>query len=334
MTLTHNIYNDLSVSLSAGKHQTLSKVYTTPNGISLIYAMNRDTEKRALYFVAEEKSVDSMPRCKGLDIGKVHLYEYSPVDFFCEIAQNSGDESYMFEIIIEDIRKNADELNDKQQLVARVSKLLIKWKSFFAQEKTLMLSPERQQGLYGELLFLKQLIGMVGTSAVSFWTGCDDEAHDFYIRGNAVEIKTTSSKAPYKMHISSEYQLDDSEISGELLVDFFALRKSSADGETLPQLIDDIRFKLDDNPLMRKKFDTNLETYGYFDGLEDKYTTGYHIREEHSYRVTDRFPRIVKRDISNGISGCTYDVLVNSCASFEIAASEKEHKMKGSEEIV
>ena len=59
MTLTHKIYNDLSVSLSAGKHQTLSKVYTTPSGISLIYAMNRDTEKRALYFVVEEKSVEA-----------------------------------------------------------------------------------------------------------------------------------------------------------------------------------------------------------------------------------------------------------------------------------
>lgn len=333
MTLTHDIYEDLNESLKEGEHQTLSKLYTTPKGIPLIYAMDGNTGKRFLYFSADENVAEIMPQCRGISIDKVHLYEYSPVDYFCQLSQNSEDEDYIYEIIIEDIRKNADELSDVQKMSARVSALLLKWKSFFAQEKSLILLPERQQGLFGELLFLKHLIDFLGTVSVSYWTGCDNETHDFYIKGNAVEVKTTSTKAPYKMHISSEYQLDDKEIEGNLLVDFFALRKSSSDGNRLPELISDIRAKLEDNPLMRKKFDACLEAYGYFDGLEDRYTTGYFIRENHTYCVKEGFPRIIRQNLAEGISGCTYDILISSCASFEISGDDKIRKLKGSETI-
>lgn len=333
MTLTHNIYEDLSESLKKGNFKTLSKQYTTPNGHSLIYAMDCDTGERSLYFIADEIAIDSMPQCKGLSVAKTCLYKYSSTDYFCQLSENSSGESYIFEIIIEDIRRNIDELPDNKKMAPTVSSLLIKWKSFFAQEKQVVMSSERQQGLYGELLFLNQLIDIQGASAISWWTGCDYETHDFYIRGNAVEIKTTSLKAPYKMHISSEYQLDDSEISGFLMVEFFALRKSAAEGVTLPNLINEIRIKSKDEHLMRKKFDQNLEAYGYFDGLEDKYSTGYFIREEHAFYVRDGFPRIIKNDLEMGVSSCTYDVLISHCAAYEISSDEKLSKLKGSEII-
>lgn len=331
MTLTHKIYKELSDALKSGKHHTLSKIYTAPNGLSLIYAMEENSEKRSLFFSIDEKASDTMPQCRGLSIGKVHLYEYSPVDFYCQISQNSGDENYIYEVIIEDIRKNVDELKNDQNMASRIAKLLLKWRSFFAQEKEMVLSLERQQGLYGELLFLMQLIEIQGPSAVSLWTGCDYETHDFYVKGNAVEIKTTSTKAPYKMHISSEYQLDDNEVTGELLINFFALRKSSADGETLPELISRIRNLISNNVSMSRRFEACLEAYGYFDGLEEKYTTGYYIREEHTYCVRDGFPRITKSMLIDGITGCTYDLLVNNCTSFEIVQEEKIRKLKGCE---
>jgi hypothetical protein len=333
MTLTHNYYENLRDSLKKGNHSYLSRIYTTSYGLSLIYAMMRDNERRALYFPSDEKAIDNMPQCKGLSIRKVHLYEYSPVDYYCEIAQSPGSEGYIFEIIIEDIRKNVDELMSEQKIAASTASRLLKWKSFFAQERNVLLSSERQQGLYGELLFLKELIGIYGSAAVSFWTGSDYETHDFYMRGNAVEVKTTSTKAPYKMHISSEYQLDDSEVSGSLLINFYALRKSSADGETLPEIVRSIRNIVNDNPSMSKKFDSDLEAYGYYDGLEDKYQTDYHVREEHTYRISNGFPRIVKSSLAAGITGCTYDVSINDCTLYEISFTDKESILKGSEII-
>lgn len=329
MTLTHDIYEDLNESLEHGSHHMLSKIYTTPTGISLIYAINRDTKKRYFYFRTDWNAADAIPQCKGLSIENVHLYEYSQVDYFCQIAQTAGDESYIYEIIIEDIRKNVDELTNEQKVATRISKILLKWKTFFSQEKSLILSPERQQGLYGELLFLNQLIDMFGTMVVTYWGGCDYETHDFYIKGNAIEIKTTSAKAPYKMHINSEYQLDNEDVEGTLLIEFLILRKSISDGEKLPELILKIRDKLADDLMMEKMFNKKLENYGYFDGMEDKYTTGYFIREKHIYHVSEGFPRITKKSICEGVSCCVYDVLASTCTLFEISEKEKWEKLKG-----
>lgn len=331
MTLTHKIYVDLYESLRSGNHKTLSKLYTTQNGVSLIYAMDRDTDTRALYFQILDDDLDSLPKCQGLSVDRVHLFEYSQVDYYCQLSQSNAQEDYIYEVIVEDIRKNAEMVADEQRLFQCVSKVLMKWKAFFAQEKTVVLSPERQQGLYGELLFLKQLVQLNGCPAVSNWAGYDYETHDFYIRGDAYEIKTTSAKAPYKMHISSEYQLDDSDVKGDLYVDFFVLRKSITDGQTLPELIEELKVLFDNYPLQRKLFDEGLEKYGYYYGLEDKYKTGYHIREEHIYKICEGFPRIISKDITDGVSRCTYDVSAGNCVHFEISEDAKKQKMKGSD---
>ena len=83
------------------------------------------------------------------------------------------------------------------------------------------MSEERQQGLYGELLFLSECLDSQGLEAVSHWAGSEDETHDFYFGSHAVEVKTTSAQAPYFAHISSEYQLDNSDIPGKLFLRFF-----------------------------------------------------------------------------------------------------------------
>ena len=55
------------------------------------------------------------------------------------------------------------------------------------------MSEERQQGLYGELLFLGECLDSQGVGAVSHWAGSEDETHDFYFGPHAVEVKTTSA---------------------------------------------------------------------------------------------------------------------------------------------
>lgn len=331
MTLTHKIYDDLQQSLKDGDHKTLSKLYTTQKGVSLIFAMERDTDMRSLFFTIDDISLEDIPRCKGLSLEKVHLYEYSPVDFFLQISQNKDGEEYIYEVIVEDIRKDIEEVPYGNNLIPRVSKLLLKWKTFFSQDKTLLLSPEKQQGLFGELLFLKQLILLKGCHALSHWTGYEQETHDFYVEGNAYEIKTTSTKAPYKMHISSEYQLDDKEVDKDLYVNFYALRKSVSDGKTLPELIEELQSYFVDYPLLQKKFEEGLNKYGYFFGLEDKYGTGYHIREEQTFMVKDGFPRITKESLNVGVSKCTYDVSVETAVPYRVSEEEKVLILKGSE---
>ena len=174
----------------------------------------------------------------------------------------------------------------------------------------------RQQGLYGELLFLNECMNFHGAEAVLHWAGSEDETHDFYFGPNAVEVKTTSVQAPYFASISSEYQLDNGDVPGKLFLRFYAFRKSHSGGEKLPELIAEIRGRLGENLSMMQKFNEKLKKYGYFDEAEDSYTVGYYQRDNYCFAVKDSFPRITKDAVPLGVADLTYRVSIMSCMPY------------------
>lgn len=315
MTLTRKIYEELLLAPDDGKKQ-ISKRYDMALQY-MIYAVSKKSKIRYLYFVINSDELDSIPSCNGIEIDMVKLPEYDTNSYFCELSQATGSEAYIFETIVEDIRVRSNE-KPSTELSTVVSSTLRKWKDFFAKNREILMSPERQQGLYGELRFLEYLLKIRGIRAINSWTGCNYETHDFYVNNSAVETKTTSTKAPYKMHISSEYQLDESEVDGELLVKFYAFRKSEADGERLAEIVNRIRGILKDNPHALTKYNNDLEEYGYFDAVAEKYTTGYSDRMESTYMVRSDFPRIVTKDLARGVSNCSYDILVDQCIDYTV----------------
>lgn len=329
MTLTHKIYKGLYEAVKDTNEEILSQSYTNSKKVSLIYAVAKSDKKERLYFSIGQDDIDNIPNIKGLNVSRVQLFKYSKTDYYCELSPKNSSDGEMFEVIIEDIRKAVNDVDTNTKLFNIVSKVLLRWRTFFAQEKSLILSSERQQGLYGELLLLRILIGWKGIAAINYWTGSDYETHDYYINNHAIEVKTTSIKSPYKISISSEYQLDPNEVSGNLYVAFFALRKSVANGETLPEIIQSIRNLLNDNQLLLNKFEANLQKYGYFDGLEKNYSVGYNLRENSYYVVKDKFPRIEKKQLPLGVSECRYQVCIDNCKSFMVEMEEIRKIVKG-----
>ena len=334
MILTHKIYDELENDIKDTNHRSLSKIYEIHKDVYLVFAIDQNEEKRKLYFPILQDNIAILPECKGIDSNIVHLYEYSKSSCFCEIAQSDKSDQEVFEIIVEDIRKKIESVVNAHDILPQVASILLKWKTFFLQNKEMVLSQERQQGLFGELLFLEYLIDSKNVAYIQYWTGADFETHDFYIKDNAFEIKTTTRKEPYKMHISSEYQLDAKEVKGNIYVVFFALRKSTVDGESLPEIIFRLREKCDDNILMRNKLDEKLEKYGYFDGLEHKYGNKYTVREKKNFRVEREFPQIIVEGLPMGISNCTYDVLIDSCVEYEITDEEMRNIVSGGKQYV
>lgn len=326
MTLTHKIYEEL-FSASEYEKQQISKRYDVEKQY-LIFAAERTNGIRHLYFGVNQDKLDSIPKCNGIEIGVVQLPEYEVGTYFCDLAQSHGSEAYIFETIVEDIRLKIVE-KPHVDAIAVVSNTLYKWKEFFAKNREILMSPERQQGLYGELRFLEELIMLRGTKAVLCWTGCNYETHDFYVEKDAFEVKTTVSKAPYKMHISSEYQLDTNEVEGSLYVRFYAFRKSEASGEQLAEIVQRIRATLADNPHALSKLNEGLEEYGYFDAVSDRYITGYSDRVEETFLVKEGFPRITPQKIGAGVANCVYDVLVESCRTFRIGEEEIKEIVTG-----
>jgi hypothetical protein len=335
MTLTHKIYEDL---FSEGRCERFKKQislrYELPNKCEIIFAVSSEDEVRHFYFKADLKDTNRIPNCNGIEFNAVRLPEYDVNALFCNLVQVKGNESYIYETIIEDIRARLLKNRDTD-ITGIVSQTLKKWQDFFTKNREIVLSPERQQGLYGELRFLEELVEKKGIKAVLYWSGCKYETHDFYVNGNGVEIKTTSKKAPYIIHISSEYQLDVKDVTGDLLVRFYAFRKSESDGERLATIIQRIRNLLSGNPHALETFETDLEEYGYFDSVSEKYVNGYVDRETAFFKVENGFPRIIGKDLASGVSNCVYDVLVEECRKHEITKLEAEKiLLKGNTENV
>jgi len=103
-----------------------------------------------------------------------------------------------------------------------------------------MLSVERQTGLYGELLLLRRLETHFGPKvALDAWTGPTRQAHDFRIGDTEVEVKTTRGER--RIHtFGSTKQLEPSP-GARLFVASFQITSAGSGGESLAQLIGDLR---------------------------------------------------------------------------------------------
>lgn len=300
------------------------------NKIKIAYGIDITTKQRSVYFeIKTDTQINkiTLPSCKGMKMGICTIHGYGD-SLYLYIEEQEETEDYIFDIIVDDIYNNLSALSNKEQTLTAILKVLTRWKTFFQNDSSITLSDIKQQGLMGELLFLSECIRKYGPIAVSFWSGCKEETHDFYFNNHAVEVKTTSTKEPYLFHVSSEYQLYLKDVDGLLFLKFFAFRKSNSSGETLPQRIEMIRTELESSGYYKKMFDESLIKYGYFDQLQNQYTTGYHVRESKQFKVDRDFPCITPEDLKKGISNVQYMVSVLQCQPYSITEDDMFSELK------
>lgn len=326
MNMTIAIYYELLKELQERKFNPAKYVhrkYICQNKVGIIYSLSVEKRLRALAIPVDNMAKKiNFPIWKGIKIDLVVLPEYSKEDqMFIELEQMPGTEGYIFEIVAEDLRRGLEKKPDGKGCSESTYGILKKWKDFFATGKALVLAGSRAQGLYGELLFLKELILVLGTKSVYMWAG-ESNTHDFYVKRNAIEIKTTSTQAPYFAHINSEYQLDDKDVNGQLYLRMYALRKDNNGGQSLPQIVADIRTLLTEDVPATNSFEDKLQKVGYIDAAEDYYVEGYTIREIYSFKVADDFPRIIRKNTPVGVYDLEYAISIDQCKDFAIEAGK------------
>ncbi|WP_110953775.1 PD-(D/E)XK motif protein [Anaerosinus massiliensis] len=323
MSYTSEVYETLlEAAKDAGQGKSrLARRLKMSNGIVIIFAVDKSNYLLELYIQTDElPKKNTFPHWKGVEIGVARLPEYGDdVTEYVLLKQSYQSEGNIFQIISEDIRMVLEKLEDSQEVLPCFSAVLTKWRNFFLLEKDFQLSQEREQGLLGELIFLKQLLEMCGHEAITYWAGCNEETHDFYIKGNAVEVKTTAQKSPYKVNISSEYQLDTKDVLNSLYLQVFALRRSESDGFTLSDAVHDIEATLISDSQCFQQFEQKLEKYGYLKAYEELYQTGYFIRENCMYIVDSDFPKIEKSELDTGVSNVSYIVNIDMCQKFLVS---------------
>lgn len=271
---------------------------------------------------------ENLPRFRGLEISlaTTSIGQFKNEEFL-KFTQSIPNTDNIFESVISDICDKIVQIQNKRNLNAVLMKVVNEWKIFFEKQENEILSISAQKGLVGELHFLRDYLfhKYSFTESLFYWTGSDRTNHDFQIVNNAVEIKTTSGKQHKKFTVSSERQLDSTGLE-HLYLSLFALNvHSNMPDRTLPALIREIYTHIQDDPIATFQFQIKLAKSGYNEALAEKYTTGFSVFEMKFFEVVEGFPRLLQRNLPDGVGDIKYSVVVAACSPFEITTEILNH---------
>jgi len=230
----------------------------------------------------------------------------------------------IFAVLCEDLIASISLETNEKRIIREVLNRFEKWKSLFNKIGLQGLKPEEQRGLFGELYFLRKFLRTTNNflPIVNTWTGTEKQIRDFQSGSWAVEVKTTHGNNHQKVQISSERQLDTTNLE-DLFLYHISLEQQQNSGETLNDIVDSVIDILRVEIIALNKFKSKIYEVGYFDLQRNLYeTVGYHIRQDEFYKVEKDFPRIEENDLRTGVGDVKYTIILSQCAPFSIGESE------------
>ncbi|NRI67804.1 PD-(D/E)XK motif protein [Rhodococcus sp. MS16] len=208
-----------------------------------------------------------------------------------------------------------DAMRDGQTFGVAVQGSVRSFNDLLARRRSL--TPEREQGLIGELLVLSHLMDRLDQhEALVAWLGPDAEEHDFVVADFDAEVKTTTSEK--RVHIiNSATQLSQSPGRPLWLISIQLTRAgASMASMCLSGLVGEIRHRLGVN---RDTFTEYLNSVGWRDDADEMYRTPYMLRSlPAGYLVDEQFPAITQPRIDmvvpqpQLVGGLTYRIDVTS----------------------
>lgn len=293
----------------------------------LFVGLELTSRRRAVLLRLPSASVPARrhwPRCKGLEPLAVAVGSHAHFGVALKEARFAD----VFTALVEDLVRRVTDAADPTAQARAFLGQLARWQKFLSASLE-GLSEEAQRGLWGELHFLREhLFPVMGTVAVQSWKGGERAHQDFQFEHQAVEVKTTLAKKPQVVRITSERQLDNSSWDA-LFLNVIALDVRDGGGETLPIMVASIRAHVT-GTAEQEAFEEALLAAGYLDAHAARYLErGYILRVEKLFRVRRGFPRVVERDLMDGVGDVNYGLAVAACAEFEAALSDLKNTFGG-----
>ncbi len=171
--------------------------------------------------------------------------QHTPANKLIQIKLLDNDFTGLFDDLILSLIHSIKYMRDIRVAAELVIETYTKWNVFFARSPEHQLSNESVMGMWGELMYLYDLLIESKNSdnkdaLVKSWVGPYGSAHDFELVEKSVEVKT-KLKSTNKIKVSSEYQLeqtDDKELEltvlsvvesldGKSIKDLFVLLKNT-----------------------------------------------------------------------------------------------------------
>jgi hypothetical protein len=207
---------------------------------------------------------------------------------------------------------------------------LKRWQTFLSKQGKQILSKGQIIGLYGELLFLRELLdnGVSNGKAVDSWTGPDRSHHDYLINDTAFEIKSLSGLERNSVSISSEDQLD---FPGKrLFLRTYQIRESgsSANGESLNDAVDSVASMMSEDSAALTMFEAKLMEAGYVK-LDEYSGPRWTVVTSDTYLVSDGFPKVTRSGLPPGVMNVSYDIALENLEAFRVSESEAREATDG-----
>ncbi|MGA9382879.1 MAG: PD-(D/E)XK motif protein [Phormidium sp.] len=298
-------------------------------------AIEKPSNVRLLMLRMKHKSIGKstiFPNSNCFEVRRVALQSDDDAHVTLQLVLINSRYSDIFTTLVQDIVDTIAPIADEQNAVAAFFTRLRRWQAFLEKHNPEGLSQAEQQGLYGELWFLRQIvIPQLGSrQGVKCWTGAKGTQQDFQFQNCAVEVKTTATKQHQKLAISSERQLDDTG-TGTLILLHLSLDARQERGESLPDIVASLRLILENDPIAKEELEILLFEVGYLDIHIPYYEQiSYSLREVNYFKVEENFPRIIEGDLRNGVGDVRYTISVAECRRFAIPELEVTSLIKGS----
>lgn len=222
--------------------------------------------------------------------------------------------SHLCEDLVESSRKLSDIPNPARFVLTRFER----WQRLLKHGHTGLLDESAVRGLVCELLYLRQFsmpkYGL--TPAIKGWVGPLDAAQDFHYPDGLFEVKSIRTGTSRVM-ISSADQLDDTGNQLHLVaVILDSADRGDADAFCLPDIVNDMRQRLEEDSIALSIFEERLLAAGYIDSEEYRHHY-YKSGDFQFFTVCEGFPRIMRSRLSSGIGKVTYELDLAACKPFE-----------------
>lgn len=285
---------------------------------NFFWGINQDGE---YLFLLEHFNFEDWPN-KKLAFNEIGIEQYQlQSGFRVMLTLKEINDWDIFLILCNDILSLSKNLENEKVLLTMMHNRLQRWQKVFRRVGKKLLSEQEQQGLIGELYFLKEYLFKYYPSevAVSFWKGPMGDKQDFGNGKNSIEVKTKLGTSSQEIQISSIEQLDFQTQSAFLFV-LTILNSLNGDSFTLNSLVKEIKELIKDWESL-DLFETLLLEIGYIELVE--YDENYYsINKETVYEVSSEFPRLTINNIPIGISNLKYSIDLKSCSKYILENKE------------
>ena len=309
-----NLWNDLESAISESSNSRKYKSLGLRNELGLRVSCSPLKQPEFLIEVSNSTSPTNsiFPSWQGMEFELIELKIPNTSGVHICLRLVDEDLRDVFIVLFADLASGLKDIQSNIERETAYGQFMSKWTRFFSMVGRKGLSLNKQQGLWGELRWLLEMLqcGVKQSIALSAWKGCERNYHDFDFQGKVIEVKTTKSKEPRKVRISNEKQLDATGLKSlHLLV--VSVVVSEGGGQTLPELVSKLRDLFSQNPINLESFDSKLRKACYLDAQACHYTANFTSSKLEFFKVTEKTPKIT--ELPNGIGDISYSLLVANC---------------------